>query len=81
MTNGANSETSGDPKKTKTETIAFDYRLIDELRRDAELEKVSLNAFVTKIFYTHIQWERYERSTTPTNDKTFPKGSHKPAYE
>ena len=32
-----------------------------KLRRDAELEKVSLNAFVTKIFSNHIQWERYER--------------------
>jgi hypothetical protein len=42
MTNGASSETSADPKKTKTETIAFrlSSALIDELRRDAELEKV-----------------------------------------
>jgi predicted HicB family RNase H-like nuclease len=57
MTNGASSETSTDPKKTKTETIAFrlSSTLIDELRRDAELEKVSLNAFVTKIFSNHIQ--------------------------
>src|SRR5215472_15245251 len=63
MTNGVNGETSGDPKKTKTDTIAFrlSSELINELRRDAELEKVSLNAFVTKIFYNHIQWERYER--------------------
>ncbi len=63
MTNGVNGETSGDPKKTKTDTIAFrlSSELENELRRDAELEKVSLNAFVTKIFYNHIQWERYER--------------------
>jgi len=58
MTNGASaSETSTAPKKTKTETIAFrlSSALIDELRRDAELEKASLNAFVTKIFSNHIQ--------------------------
>jgi hypothetical protein len=63
MTNGASSETSTDPKKTKTETIAFrlSSALVDELRRDAELEKISLNAFVTRIFSNHIQWERYER--------------------
>jgi hypothetical protein len=42
MTNGVNSKTSGDPKKIKTETIAFrlSSELIDELRRDAELECV-----------------------------------------
>jgi hypothetical protein len=35
--------------------------LIDELRKDSELEAVSLNSFVTRIFSNHIQWERYER--------------------
>src|SRR6266516_7080539 len=64
MTNGASaSETSTAPKKTKTETIAFrlSNTLIDELRKEAELERVSLNAFVSKIFINHVQWERYER--------------------
>ena len=77
-------ETSADPKKTKTETIAFrlSSALIDELRRDAELEKVSLNAFVTKIFSNHIQWERYERKVglLPMT-KPFLKEVDKPAYK
>jgi hypothetical protein len=36
-------------------------QLINELRKDAELEKVNLNAFVTRIFANHVEWERYER--------------------
>jgi hypothetical protein len=46
-----------------TETITFRLptALIDELRRDAELEKINLNAFVARIFSNHVQWERYER--------------------
>ncbi len=31
------------------------------MRRDADLEGLSLNNFVTRIFSNHIQWERYER--------------------
>ena len=52
-----------DSKKTKTETITFRLQssLIDKLRMDAELEGVSLNNYVAKIFSNHIQWERYER--------------------
>ena len=52
-----------DAKRTKTETVTFRLpsSLIDELRRDAGLEGVSLNNYVTKIFSNHIQWERYER--------------------
>ena len=50
-------------KKTKTETVTFRLpsSLVDELRMDAELESVSLNNYVAKIFSNHIQWERYER--------------------
>jgi hypothetical protein len=46
-----------------TETITFRLptALIDELRKDAELEKINLNAFVSRIFSNHVQWERYER--------------------
>lgn len=49
--------------KTKTETISFRLPslLIDELRKEAEFENVTLNAFVTKIFSNHVKWERYER--------------------
>ena len=52
-----------DSKKTKTETVTFRLpsSLVDELRMDAELERVSLNNYVAKIFSNHIQWERYER--------------------
>jgi hypothetical protein len=52
-----------DSKKTKTETVTFRLpsSLVDELRMDAELESVSLNNYVAKIFSNHIQWERYER--------------------
>ena len=52
-----------DAKRTKTETVTFRLlsSLIGELRMDAELEGVSLNNYVAKIFSNHIQWERYER--------------------
>jgi hypothetical protein len=52
-----------DARKIKTETVTFRLpsSLIDELRMDAELESVSLNNYVAKIFSNHIQWERYER--------------------
>jgi hypothetical protein len=52
-----------DSNKIRTETITFRLpsSLIDELRKDAELEDVSLNALVTRIFSNHVQWERYER--------------------
>jgi hypothetical protein len=52
-----------DSKKAKTETVTFRLlsSLIDELRMDAELEGISLNNYVAKIFSNHIQWERYER--------------------
>ena len=56
-------ERSTDLAKTKTETISFRLPsvLIDELRREAEFENVTMNAFVTRIFSNHIKWERYER--------------------
>jgi hypothetical protein len=46
-----------------TETITFRLStvLFEELRKDAELEKINLNAVVTRIFSNHVQWERYER--------------------
>ena len=60
---GSGRERSNDLNKTKTETISFRLPsvLIDELRRDAEFENVTMNAFVTRIFSNHIKWERYER--------------------
>jgi hypothetical protein len=49
--------------KGKTETVTFRLpsALIDELRREAEVEGVSLNSYASKIFSNHILWERYER--------------------
>ncbi len=49
---GSGRERSTDLNKTKTETISFRLPsvLIDELRRDAEFENVTMNAFVTRIF-------------------------------
>lgn len=60
---GRGRKSSSDNARAKTETITFrlPVRLINELRKDAELEKVNLNAFVTRIFANHIEWERYER--------------------
>jgi hypothetical protein len=54
---------SGIKNQAKTETITFRLPtyLIEELRNDSELEEVSLNSHVTRIFSNHIQWERYER--------------------
>jgi hypothetical protein len=59
----SSSSDKANTKKIKTETITFRLpsAFIEELRKEAELEKISLNAFVTKIFSNHIQWERYER--------------------
>lgn len=54
---------SSDIARIKTETITFrlPVPLLNELRKDAKLEKMNLNAFVTKIFANHVEWERYER--------------------
>ena len=66
--NGEVGYTSSTPDKLSkrthpTETITFRLptALLEELRKDAELEKINLNAFVTRIFTNHVQWERYER--------------------
>ena len=50
-------------KKKKTQTITFrlESGLVEEIRKDAELEKINVNALVTKILANHVLWERYER--------------------
>ena len=52
-----------DSTKGKTETITFRLpsTLIGELRREAEVEGMSLNSYASKIFSNHILWERFER--------------------
>jgi len=56
-------KSEAESQKVKTETITFRLpsALIEELRRDAEVEGVSLNSYASKIFSNHILWERYER--------------------
>ncbi|WP_299291158.1 hypothetical protein [Nitrosopumilus sp.] len=50
-------------KKKQSQTITFrlDPELIEEIKKDAELEKINVNSLVTKILANHILWERYER--------------------
>lgn len=48
-------------KKTQTNTFRLPSYLIDEMKKEAELEKINLNALVTKILSNHVLWERYER--------------------
>lgn len=54
---------SNESKRARTETVTFRLpsALIGELRRDADFEGVSLNSLASKIFFNHVQWERYER--------------------
>ena len=48
-------------KKTQTITFRLDSELIDEIKRESGLEKINVNALVSKILSNHILWERYER--------------------
>lgn len=57
----ASSKISKKTHPTETITFRLPSALLEELRKDAELEKINLNAFVTRIFTNHVQWERYER--------------------
>lgn len=54
---------SDEYKKKKTQTITFRLlsSLIEDLKKDAEFEKINLNSLITKILSNHIQWERFER--------------------
>ena len=50
-------------KKKKTQTITFrlDSELISEIKKDAEIERINVNSYITKILTNHLLWERYER--------------------
>lgn len=54
---------TNDERKKKSQTITFrlDPDLIEEIKNDAELEKINVNSLVSKILSNHILWERYER--------------------
>ena len=47
--------------KTKTVSLRLPSALIDELKQEAEIEKINFNALVSKILGNHILWEKYER--------------------
>lgn len=48
-------------KQSKTISFRLDPDLIEEIKNDAEHEKINVNALVSKILANHILWERYER--------------------
>lgn len=48
-------------KKTETVTFRLPVPIIEELKREANLEKNNLNALVLKLLSNHLQWGRYER--------------------
>jgi len=48
-------------KKTGTITFRLVSSLLEELKKETELEKTNLNSLVSKILSNHVQWERYER--------------------
>jgi len=52
-----------DSKEKKSQTISFrlDVDLLDEIKRDADIEGLNVNALVSKVLSNHILWEKYER--------------------
>jgi hypothetical protein len=47
--------------KTQINTFRLPASLIEELKKEAGLEKINLNALVLKILANHVLWGRYER--------------------
>lgn len=47
--------------KTKTVSIRLSSALIEELKQEAEIEKINFNALISKILDNHVLWEKYER--------------------
>ena len=48
-------------EKTKTVSFRLASSLIEELKHEAEIEKINFNALISKILDNHIIWEKYER--------------------
>ncbi len=48
-------------KKSHTLTVRLDSDLIADLKNDAEMERINVNALISKVLSNHILWERYER--------------------
>ena len=47
--------------KTKTVSFRLSSALIEELKQEAEIEKINFNSLITKILDNHVLWEKYER--------------------
>jgi hypothetical protein len=47
--------------KTQVNTFRLPASLVAELKKEAGLEKINLNALVMKILANHVLWGRYER--------------------
>jgi hypothetical protein len=47
--------------KTQINTFRLPATLVEELKKEAGLEKINLNALVLKILANHVLWGRYER--------------------
>ncbi len=47
--------------KTKTVSFRLSSSLIEELKQEAEIDKINFNALISKILGNHILWEKYER--------------------
>lgn len=48
-------------KKTQTITFRLSSSIIEDLKEDAEIEKINLNQLISKILSYHVLWEKYER--------------------
>ena len=47
--------------KTKTASFRLPSSLIEELKQEAETEKINFNALISRILGNHVLWEKYER--------------------
>ncbi|MGI0056532.1 MAG: hypothetical protein ACREAK_04070 [Nitrosarchaeum sp.] len=56
-----NNDVDASKNRTKTITFRLSASIIDDLKQDAEIEKINLNGLVSRILSNHILWERYER--------------------
>ena len=44
-------------KKSQTITVRLDPDLIEDLKNDADMERMNVNALISKILSNHILWE------------------------
>lgn len=47
--------------KTKTVSVRLPLSLIEELKHEADVEKINFNSLILKILGNHTLWEKYER--------------------